>query len=230
MRFVRDNQAAATRAIADTILDGLRTHKRVLWLVSGGSNIAIEKEAMDLIREHAGDRISGLAILPIDERYGQPGHADSNSQALREAGFDPGGATWIDVLMHNLPLEETVSFYTSVAGAALSNASLIVGQFGMGSDGHIAGIKPDSPAVEPDASTVTGYKWDDYIRMTLMPEALKQITSGFLIAYGADKKKPLTRLQNNKVAFKKFPAVLLYDLPNVSVYNDQIESEGTKKK
>jgi 6-phosphogluconolactonase/glucosamine-6-phosphate isomerase/deaminase len=225
MKFLREDTEAATYAIAQSICDGLSAEKRVLWLISGGSNIAVEKSVMDMVRNHANGKLTGLAILPIDERYGPAGHKDSNIQALRDAGFDPGAATFVDVLMHNTPFDQTVSFYSEVAATALSNASIIVGQFGMGSDGHIAGIKPESPATEPDESTVAGYEWGDYSRMTLMPAALRQVTVGFLVAYGADKKKPLVQLQKKTVPFKRLPARLLYELSDVRVYNDQIESE-----
>jgi len=229
MKFLREDKSAAEKAIAKKICEGLFKDKKVLWLVSGGSNIQIEKNVMDMIRNHAQDRLGGLAILPIDERYGAQGHEDSNTEMMRQAGFAPGNAVWIDVLMHGLPFDQTVEFYSEVAGTALANADVIVGQFGMGSDGHIAGIKPESPATtEPDESTIMGYNWEDYTRMTLMPAALKQITNAYLIAYGDDKKKPLLRLQKHDRSFQKLPAVLLYELPKVIVYNDQLKGGGTE--
>jgi 6-phosphogluconolactonase/glucosamine-6-phosphate isomerase/deaminase len=226
MEFLRDKPEAAERAIATTICEGLFEGKRVLWLTSGGSNIAIEKRVMDLVRTHASEHLASLAILPIDERYGPSGHADSNATQLQKAGFDPGAAMWVDVLMHNLPFDQTVTFYTELVSTALASAGLIVGQFGIGSDGHVAGIKPDSPATEPDESTIAGYEWSDYTRMTLMPAALKQINVGFLIAYGEDKGLPLKKLQEHKTSFNKLPAMLLHEIPEVYVYNGHIESEG----
>lgn len=226
MEFLREKPESAERAIAATICEGLLAGKRVLWLVSGGSNIAIEKNVMDLVRNHADDKLGGLAILPIDERYGAPGHQDSNAAQLKAAGFDPGKAMFVDVLMHDLPFDQTVSLYTEVASTALANAGLVIGQFGMGADGHIAGIKPDSPATEEDDSTVAGYEWSDYLRMTLMPAALRQVSVGFLVAYGADKKQPLERLQHGTASFKQLPAMLLHEIQEVYVYNDSLESEG----
>jgi len=222
MKFLREDTGAAAQAIATSICDGLFAGKRVLWLASGGSNIAVEAHVMDMVRDHAKGKLHSLAILPMDERYGQPGHVDSNAQKMRDAGFDPGEATWIDVLMHDVPLDQTVSFYDDVASAALANAGIVIGQFGMGDDGHIAGIKPGSPATEQDGSTVAGYEWNDYTRMTLMPAALRQITTAYLLCYGADRKKPLERLKKKELTFKSLPALLLYELPEVYVYNDQL--------
>lgn len=226
MRFLNQPKSNAIKAIAQTLCDGLFAGKRVLWLVSGGSNVAVEVEVMKLLHAHAADRLGGLAVLPMDERYGVPGHANSNTQQLRTAGFEPGMAIWIDVLARNLPFEQTVEFYRQAAAIALSNADLIVGQFGMGADAHIAGLLPESPAVTMDGATVVGYEWSDYTRLTLAPAALKQVNVAFVVAYGDDKKAAFTRLRGNKQSFAKLPAKLLYELPQVTVYNDQLESEG----
>jgi 6-phosphogluconolactonase/glucosamine-6-phosphate isomerase/deaminase len=228
MKFLRGDAHSAARAIARSICDGLYANKKVLWLISGGSNIAVEKEAMDLVLKHAADETGGLAVIPVDERYGPSGHEDSNTAQLKQSGFDPGKAFLVDVLIHNTPFDQTVGFYNSVITAALANADIVIGEFGMGSDGHIAGIKPDSPVTEPDESSVAGYTWEDYTRMTLMPAALKQITKAFLVAYGDDKKAPLKHLQKNDQPFRQLPSVLLYELPKVYVYNDQIGSGGKK--
>jgi 6-phosphogluconolactonase/glucosamine-6-phosphate isomerase/deaminase len=226
MQFLRENQGKAVRTIAGRICDSLHSGKRVLWLTSGGSNVAVEVEVMKLIRKHAGKELSGLAVLPMDERYGKPGHKDSNTEALRRAGFDPGDATWVDVLVHDVNFEQTVHFYGEVVAAALANAGVIIGQFGLGNDGHVAGVLPGSPATGENANAVIGYEWDDYTRMTLTAAALKRVQVAYVVAYGQSKKAALTRLQKNIEDFAELPAKILYDIPEVSVYNDGIKSEG----
>lgn len=227
MQFLREDQGAATRAIAKRVCDELFAGKRVLWLTSGGSNIAVEVAIMQLLRTHCDSKLEGLAIMPMDERYGHPDHADSNVAALRAAGFDAGAATLVDVLMHDVPLDQTVSFYNDVAATALANASVIIGQFGLGADAHVAGILPGSPAAEADEATVAGYEWSDYTRMTLTPAALRQVQVGYVVAHGASKKVALNRLQKNKEDLPELPAKLLYEIPEVYVYNDVISSEGS---
>jgi len=226
MKFLRENQGNALAAVAARLGKQLETGRRVLWLVSGGSNTAAEVEIMAALRKQHEQRLDQLAILPMDERYGEKGHADSNTQKLREAGFDPGGATWVDVLEHNVSFEQTIDFYNEVAATALANASSIVGQFGMGDNGHIAGIQPSSPAVTADETTVAGFEWSDYMRLTLTPNALKRVNVAFLLAYGQNKKEVLIKLQRCEGEVSTFPALLLYEIPEVFVYNDQIESEG----
>jgi 6-phosphogluconolactonase/glucosamine-6-phosphate isomerase/deaminase len=226
MKFLRENQGDAVAAVTARLGKELETGKRVLWLVSGGSNVAAEVEIMATLRAQYEERLDQLAILPVDERYGEKGHADSNTQKLRKAGFDPGGATWVDVLEHNVPFEQTIDFYNEVATMALANASSIVGQLGMGDNGHIAGIQPGSPAVTADETTVAGFEWSDYMRLTLTPNALKRVKVAFLLTYGQNKKEILTKLQECEGEVSTFPGLLLYEIPEVFVYNDQIESEG----
>jgi 6-phosphogluconolactonase/glucosamine-6-phosphate isomerase/deaminase len=226
MKFLRENQGSAVEAIALRLGKELDAGKRVLWLVSGGSNVAAEVEIMAMIRERYGDKLDQLAVMPMDERYGEKGHAGSNTQQLREAGFDSGGATWVDVLEHNVPFEQTVDFYNDIAATALAHAGAIVGQFGMGDNGHIAGVQPGSPAVTADETTVAGFEWSDYPRLTLTPTVLKRITVAYLLAYGASKQDVLLKLRECEGDVSNFPGLLLYDIPEVYVYNDQIESEG----
>jgi len=225
MQFLREDSGVAMQAIAKRLGGSLKSGKRVLWLTSGGSNVGLQVEIMNQLRADCPDRLEGLAIMPMDERYGEPGHKDSNTEQLRKAGFDPGAATWVDVLLHDVPFDQTISFYNDVAAAALANASVVIGQFGLGSDGHVAGVLPGSPATEVDASTVAGYEWDDYTRMTLTPTALKSITAAYVPAYGVSKKIALQRLQKNTETLAELPAKLLYEIPEVYVYNDQLENK-----
>jgi 6-phosphogluconolactonase/glucosamine-6-phosphate isomerase/deaminase len=210
----------AVQAIAATLCSALEAGQRTLWLVSGGSNIAAEVAVMQRLQVHAAAALSGLTILPMDERYGQPGHDDSNTEQLRRAGFEPGPAAWVDVLARNLPLTETVAYYDELVSSALAEASAVISQFGLGSDGHVAGILPGSPACTDDPATVAGYEWRDYTRLTLTAEALKRTTTGYVLAYGEQKRTALERLQTNGESFADLPAKVLYDLPEVYVYTD----------
>lgn len=224
MQFLRENRESAVQAVARRIGQELQAGKRVLWLVCGGSNIAAEVEIMQELHKQAEDRLEGLAILPTDERYGPSGHPDSNYRQLQEAGFKPGAATWVDVLTRNVPIEQTVSFYTDVAATAFANAGAIIGLFGMGANAHIAGIQPGSPAIAPGAASVVGYNWEDFTRLTLTVEMFKQLQVAYAFVYG-DKEEALRRLQKNDEPFEKVPAKVLYDIPEAYVYNEYITSE-----
>jgi 6-phosphogluconolactonase/glucosamine-6-phosphate isomerase/deaminase len=223
--FIRSDGQQANQDVVAAISSGLAENNKVLWLVSGGSNVQAEVDIMNLLREQAGDKLQLLTILPMDERFGTSGHADSNTASLRASGFEPGNATWIDVLAGNLPFAETVAAYSQQVTSALTAAGTIIGQFGLGNDGHTAGILPGSPAVHTIEPTVIGYEWTDYTRMTLTPTALARLSSAYVLAFGSGKEQALERLKKNDEPVDELPAVLLYEIPEVYVYNNFIESE-----
>lgn len=220
MRFVSGVPEDIEQAIATRIDTGLAQGRHVLWLTSGGSNVGLQVEIMRRLHTTIPDRLERLSILPLDERYGPPGHADSNVQQLRAAGFEPGAARWLDILAADLPLPATVERYTEAARSAFAEADLIVGQFGMGTDGHVAGILPDSPACTDDAATVIGYDWSDYTRLTLSIDMLKKVQVAYVAAFGESKRPAIERLGHNDEPAEKLPAKILYDIAEAYVYTD----------
>lgn len=226
MKFVICTPAEAEADIALRLAHELEAEKRVVWLVSGGSNIHLEVSIMNQLRGRRELQLENLTILPMDERYGRPGHANSNIAQLQKNGFVAGAVDLIDILAHDVYFEETLSYYDDAVSEALALAHVVVGQFGLGQDGHIAGILPASPACDEDYATVTGYEWDDYVRLTLSPRALSEVSVAYVAAFGASKTLALQRLRQADEPLDALPARLLYEIPEVYVYNDTIESEG----
>ncbi len=222
MKFIHEGPEAAAAAVAQKITEKIAAKKPVIWLVCGGSNIATEVEIMNRVAKSAPDKLGSLLILPMDERYGEPGHPDSNYTQMLAAGFDTKEALWIDVLAQNVPLQETVDYYSKLVQAAFASAESIIGVFGLGTDGHTAGVLPGSPALAEDATTVVGYDSPPFIRLTLTPSELVKTTTAYVLAYGDAKFKALTRLQANKEPIEKLPAKLHYDIKEAYVYNDQL--------
>jgi len=227
MEYIRGTTDEAVQAVAARLIEELGADKRVLWLVCGGSNIAAEAAAMRQVATQAETYLRNLTILPTDERYGAPGHADSNYRQLRDAGFEPGPATWTDVLARDLSLDETVAYYADLAAAAFASADVIIAQFGIGPDGHIAGILPDSPAALADEATVAGYEWRDFTRLTLTYAALCHVHIAYALAYGDTKREALERLQRHTEPFAQLPSELLYDIAEAQVYTDLDIAHGT---
>ncbi len=226
MKFSVEPIRSAQDAVTNTMAKTLQNGQQVLWLVSGGSCIASQVAIMDSLRGIASDTLKRLTIVPIDERFGVKGHDDSNTEHMRKAGFDPGEATWYDILENNNPLPATLAAFVKKVEDAGATSQSIVATLGIGPDGHTAGILPGSPAVTDTTSTAVGFSWSDYERITMGVSALLNIDSAFVFAYGESKKQALERLLVNEEPFEELPAKLLYDLPDVTVYNDFIESEG----
>jgi 6-phosphogluconolactonase/glucosamine-6-phosphate isomerase/deaminase len=224
MKFTTVSTQESIAAISDSLQRLLASGKKVLWLTSGGSAIQAQVAIMTTLREVIPDALTNLIILPVDERYGGYGHEMSNSAQMRAAGFNPGAAAWHDVLIDNLPMAETVQAYATLAEDAFAQAEVVVATLGMGPDAHTAGLLPGSPAVTDTTSTVVGYSWTDYERLTLGIPVLLQIDTAWLLAYGDAKKEALERLHTNADPIERLPAKILYDIADATVYNDFINT------
>lgn len=217
----------ASKVIAKRLHEELSAKKRVLWLLSGGSNIAIEVAAL---RELPSRLRPNLTIMLSDERFGPYGHKDSNLQQLSDAGFDAHGAKVIPVLVpESLPLETTITHYEDNIRQALATTDVCIAQLGMGSDGHIAGILPGSPAIHAK-SLVTRYTTESFDRITLTLQALQQVTATYVFAFGPDKRAQLVRLRDASLPVDEQPAQILKQFAESYVYNDQISSDPAKVK
>jgi 6-phosphogluconolactonase/glucosamine-6-phosphate isomerase/deaminase len=205
--------------LTERLVRELRGGQRVLWIVSGGSNVRASVEIMDSI---AADLTSSLSVMLGDERYGPTGHADSNWQQLIDAGFDAKQATVYPVLKAE-GFEATAKRFETEVKDAFGAAEVIIAQLGIGEDGHIAGILPGSPvASETTTALVAAYEGEDYQRITLTPAALKHISAAYVFAFGGGKREALTQLRRKRLSVEQQPAQLLKQLRSVYIYNDQI--------
>lgn len=225
MKFEIVDRSEAHNRVFWAIADALDSDKAVLWLASGGSNIDGEVEIMRRLREERPNELTNLTVLLMDERYGQAGHADSNYKIMTNKGFDPGAARFGDLLAGNLNLEMTTQMFGKLLEEAFDQADIVIGLFGMGADGHTAGIKPESPgALDPEQPAV-GYRAADFERITLTPKMIRRIDQIFLLAYGSDKKPALEKLKSQNIALARMPAQVLKEIDGSIVYNDQVKGD-----
>ncbi len=211
------------RALAGRLHDELATGHRVLWLISGGSSIPSEVDTLRQLHK-LGTHLAHLTVMLVDERYGPVGHPDSNWAQLAAAGFDFDSIKTIPVLTErDASLESAVLAYEQKAQKVLAANNLVIGQLGLGADGHIAGILPHSPATTADwRDLVAGYQAPDFIRITLSPAALHQLKVAYLLANGPAKKAALQRLRDKDLPIADQPAQLLKSLPEVHIFSDQL--------
>jgi 6-phosphogluconolactonase len=193
--------------------------KRVLWLVSGGSNIAASVQVMDSISTEYSQKLS---IMPADERYGEPGHAESNIQKLQQAGFDIKAAVLLPVLVASQSFDEAAEYYEALTQHALDEHDVVIAQLGIGTDGHIAGILPDSPAAMELSRLVAHFDAPPLRRLTLTFPALERIDVAYAFAFGEPKLGALQTLQNETVDRTLQPSQILKQIPEAYIYNDQV--------
>lgn len=217
---------SASNVIAERLRQELAAGRRVLWLLSGGSNIEIEIDALNAL---PADLQANLTITLNDERFGPFGHNDSNMQQLHDAGLSTNHVKVIPILVpESLPLDATAAHFGENIDMEIALADVVVSELGMGSDGHIAGILPHTPAVKAGGAA-TSYTTEQYERITVTFETLKRINTVFVFAFGADKREQLERLRDTETSTDIQPAQFLKQLPEVYVYNDQLDTVANEK-
>ena len=217
-RLFDERDGAKTLAEELSLL--LKQHYRVLWLVPGGSNIKIAVMVMDILVKDLDDvELSRLRVTLTDERYGLMNHKDSNYGQLIEAGFDFEKVTFVPVLV-GLPLYETINNYGLEIEKLFIWADVIIGQFGIGPDGHIAGVLPATKGVYSDEVAV-GYESDPFIRITLTLKTIRKIDEAYAFVIGSKKRKALLLLKQD-VSLNDLPSQILKDIPKVFLYTDQV--------
>ncbi len=219
LRFIKSDEATAWTEIFRALTTALKQHQRVLWVVPGGSNIPTVVKVMAAISNNESAK---LAIILSDERFGPPGHENSNLVQLYKAGFNPKKAIVVPVLRSMATLTTTVDLYSKAAQTAFTAADNVIIQLGMGADGHVAGILPSSPAAVETKKWVISYTSEPFTRITLSPFALKQAQQGFIVAFGKVKQPALVNLRDKKLPIKKQPAQLVKKIPKAYIINDQI--------
>jgi 6-phosphogluconolactonase len=218
MQFVRASDPSMGKEVLISLLsDTLKTNK-VLYLISGGSNLDIEVDILDGIDAEV---TKNLSLLFVDERYGPSNHPDSNYTQLINKGFNVKDATLVNILSDNSSPQDTLEIYKYFYNLYKDESDVIIAQLGIGKDGHIAGVLPASPGVNSSA-IATYYESDPYKRITLTLEALKDIDKAFVFCFGEDKREALLNLVDGPLDKNSMPSVILRELADVIVYNDQV--------
>ncbi len=226
IKVMKMYKTMSSEPVVSHLVEALRARlgrrQRVLWLVSGGSAITVAVA----VRQQLGDcpGLSGLSVGLVDERYGTVGHQDSNWQQLRAAGFELAGIQPLLVLTGK-SFVATVDDYEATLATAMPASEYRLGLFGIGADGHTAGILPNSPAVTSD-QLVCGYQGPDYQRITVTPALITRLDEAVAGAFGPAKKPALTKLLAGTATLSEQPAQVLRQVSVSIVYNDQLgESE-----
>ncbi len=201
--------------LAETLAKHLAAGEHVLWLVPGGSSIAV---AAAVSQKLAGRALHNLTVTLTDERYGEPGHADSNWRQLTEAGFALPGATLLPVLT-GADRATTVDHFATILREQLAVADYRLGFFGIGADGHTAGILPGSPAARA-TELAAGYDAGPFQRLTMTFPAVKRLDEAVVYAVGEAKWPVIDELAGGKVSLIKQPAQALKSVHTLTVFND----------
>lgn len=216
----------AAKHFAEKILKVLSENKKVFWLITGGSNIDVAVRTDELIKTHD---LRNLTITLTDERFGPAGHPDSNWQQLKEAGFEGSGANIVQIL-NNEDFEKTARNFSENLAKFFAESDYCIGSFGIGPDGHTAGILLGSPNINsPNMAT---YFYDreiniepiegvrrGYDRITMTPAAIMKLDEAVVYTTGKSKWPSIKKLESN-LSIVDEPAQALKQVPLLTIYND----------
>jgi 6-phosphogluconolactonase/glucosamine-6-phosphate isomerase/deaminase len=202
--------------LANSITHNLASNKKVLWLASGGSGLDVGVKMLELL---ADVDLSNLTITLTDERYGPFGHQDENWQQFIEKGAQFGDAKTYRVLLDSQSAEQVIQSFNKWLEEALETHDYVIGLFGIGTDGHTAGIKPSSPATT-STELATHFQGDDFHRITITPQVFNSLDEVVVQASGAEKYDILHNLLNTELPVTERPAELLKTVPKSILITD----------
>jgi 6-phosphogluconolactonase len=218
MQFIKvTDSGPVVEYLAETLLSHLDKGDTVLWLVPGGSAIAVAAEVGQRLSGHD---LSKLHVTLTDERYGPVGHPDSNWQQLADAGFSLPGAQ-LHAVLGAAGRAETAADFADYITAELQAMDFKIGLFGIGPDGHTAGVLPHSPAADA-TGPVADYDASNFERITITLPTISHLDEAVVYAMGQDKRPALEALATN-IPLDDQPAQVLKQVPKLSIFNDQKE-------
>ena len=200
--------------VASSINRELEKGHKVLWFATGGSSIKIESKIIEKINKNYKEQ---LVVTLTDERFGVLDHADSNWFQLKESGFDMSSIKVLPFL-NGKSYRETIEELREKIKIELDKADYKIGMFGLGIDGHIAGILPRSDAVN-SSELICAYDTPQYDRITITPSVISKLDEAVLCALG-DTKWPMVEKFEQDFPIDEIPSQILKRVPLLTIFSD----------
>ncbi len=204
----------AANFIVSSISNQLKSGKKVLFFLAGGSSISVALKVAELLKEHSH---KNLTVTLTDERYGSIDHFNSNYFQLTERGFSLPEAKIIPILIDD-DRNITTEKFNAFLNEEFKTVEYKIGLFGIGVDGHTAGILPESAAVNSE-DLVCSYNTPIFSRITMTPKAIEKLDEAVVWAQGEDKWKVIESL-NTDIDLIKQPAQILKKVPLLTIFTD----------
>jgi 6-phosphogluconolactonase/glucosamine-6-phosphate isomerase/deaminase len=225
----------AAEFIFVSIFGQLKSNKKVLFFLTGGSSIAVGAKVTELLRNISDQNLlKNLTITLTDERYGLLGHQDSNWQQLLEKGFSLPQAKLMPILTGE-NRDIAVGKFNENLEREFKETDYAIGLFGIGADGHTAGILPESSAVNAEGYAF-GYETEKFERITITPKVIEKLDEAIIWAQGENKWPiiknlaeaptpkgvgvPTESVGKNNLNISKQPAQILKKVPLLTIFTD----------
>jgi 6-phosphogluconolactonase/glucosamine-6-phosphate isomerase/deaminase len=212
------NREGATRAVVRGLDKTLESGLKVLWLLCGGSNVQLELDVFKALKHATRDK---LVISLVDDRFVAMDSQNSNWHQLIDGGLN-GERAQLEppVVDWSLSIDDAAHDWAVRLQRRIDDADAVIALYGIGPDGHIAGIVPNGVAVAEREKLVVGYQGHDFPRITTTPLLIPQLDLAIAVVMGDVKKPVLERFQTDLEPAEQ-PAQLLKQAAELVVYTDQ---------
>lgn len=219
MKFVNlEDSKQLAEHFYNALVELCQQHDKIGLLLPGGSNISIATEVINKLTQ---EQKKKLDVILSDERYGPNGHPDSNEQQYIEAGLDLSNLNYRPILK-GLDEENTIEEAKKSYSGLFTSNEVVFGFLGMGADGHIAGVLPNTPGVQSPEIAVL-YSSPQYQRLTPTLSTLSKTHKVFVGAFGSEKVPALKTLKDQDKDLNAEPALVLNNINDVTVFTDHKE-------
>jgi 6-phosphogluconolactonase/glucosamine-6-phosphate isomerase/deaminase len=192
----------------------------ILLLLSGGSSLNPVREAFKNIDDETLGRIH---IAQVDGRFVEIDDEASNWRQIREAigpKLDKTASQAV-ILKQGDAAEDIAIAYEMELRSLLAAADEKIGVYGVGSDGHIAGMLPAKNPADftqfVDGRLVVDFQGHDFTRITTTQPLLTKLDEVIVFACGPDKVATIERL-NEDISPQEHPAQFLKDAERATIF------------
>ena len=230
----------AVDSLINSLNNRLKTRKKVLLLLSGGSVVKLYERITSYEL-----RVTNLAIGQIDERKFNIQHLtfnkeEINAEVIRKTGI------WEICDRKNIPyylisqegsLEEAANNYNQQLSDLFETFSYKIGVFGIGEDAHIAGLIPGYEAEWNVDKLMVGYDVGKHRqnnpavlfcpqkfrqRITVAPKAISQLDYAIVVVTGEKKRKAIEQALDpiNINNLNIYPAAIIQKMKRVDLFTD----------
>jgi len=202
--------------LAASIQEQLDAGKNVLWLVSGGSATHIAAEARNQVNI---EELKRLHVCLVDERFVPVRDKNSNWERLASDGFDQMFTESHPIIKYNLDAQALTSDYNQLITDILKDKNLyVIGLFGIGADGHTAGLLPGNPVMD-SGDYVATFKGDDFERITITPKMIERIDEAVVFSMGTTKYDAIQKFIDDDDSI--IATQVLKKIKNIRLYTDK---------
>jgi len=192
--YKANDHLEASSCLSNLIINEINKSKKNSFTIglSGGST---PKITYSLLKNDIRD-LSKIIFWTVDERW-VPRDDEYSNQKMLNSFFADSAAKILDVEYSGLSAEKDANEYASKLENNITNFDTVI--LGVGEDGHIASLFPDTVAVNDIENYYVSNevnilsKW----RVTATFKLLKEVDNVYLLVTGTNKKEILKSIMNN---------------------------------